>query len=85
MRQHPRAKPLKSSAASDVYKRQPTGGYYVGVDEAGVIRYICYESGDHRSGGPIYRNTPFGKFGDFNSSIERIKAKAPDLYAKIPL
>lgn len=60
-----------------------TGGYYVGVDEAGVIRYICYESGDHRSGGPIYRNTPFGKFGDFNSSIERIKAKAPDLYAKI--
>lgn len=58
-------------------------GYYVGVDNAGVIRYICYESGDHRSGGPIYRNTPFGKFGDFDSSIERIKAKAPDLYAKI--
>ena len=58
-------------------------GYYVGVDNAGIIRYICYESGDHQSGGPIYRNTPFGKFGDFNSSIEEVKAKAPELYAKI--
>lgn len=62
---------------------QFTGGYYAGVDTAGVIRYLCYESGDHREGGPVYSNTPFGQFGDFNTQMGRVKAYAPALYAKI--
>lgn len=62
---------------------QFTGGYYAGVDTAGVIRYLCYESGDHREGGAIYSNTPFGQFGDFHTEMARIKAKAPELYAKL--
>nr|DAJ73654.1 MAG TPA: hypothetical protein [Caudoviricetes sp.] len=62
---------------------QFTGGYYAGIDDAGVIRHICYESGDHRSGGPVYSNTPFGQFGDFNTQMGRVKAYAPALYAKI--
>lgn len=62
---------------------QFTGGYYVGIDNAGIIRHICYESGDHRSGGPVYSNTPYGQFGDFNTEMARVKAEAPALYAKI--
>lgn len=62
---------------------QFTGGYYAGIDNAGIIRHICYESGDHRSGGPVYSNTPYGQFGDFNTEMARVKAEAPALYAKI--
>lgn len=62
---------------------QFTGGYYAGIDNAGIIRHICYESGDHRSGGPVYSNTPYGQFGDFNTEMAQVKAEAPALYAKI--
>lgn len=62
---------------------QFTGGYYAGIDNAGFIRHICYESGDHRSGGPVYSNTPYGQFGDFNTEMAQVKAEAPALYAKI--
>lgn len=62
---------------------QFTGGYYAGIDNAGVIRYLCYESGDHRSGGAIYSNTPFGKYGDFNETMAEIMRKAPELYGKL--
>lgn len=55
----------------------------LGVDNAGIIRHICHESGDHRSGGAVYSNTPFGQFGDFNTQMGRVKAYAPALYAKI--
>ena len=60
-----------------------TGGYYAGVDKAGIIRYLCYESGDHRSGGAIYSNTPFSQYGDFGREIAIVKAEAPELYAKL--
>lgn len=59
------------------------GGYYAGVDNAGVIRYLSYESGDHRSGGAIYSNTPFGQYGDFDETMAEIKKEAPELYAKV--
>lgn len=62
---------------------QFTCGYYAGIDNAGIIRHICYESGDHRSGGPVYSNTPYGQFGDFNTEMAQVKAVAPALYAKI--
>lgn len=62
---------------------QFTGGYYAGIDNAGIIRHICYESGDHRSGGPVYSNTPYGQFGDFNTEMAQVKTEAPALYAKI--
>lgn len=62
---------------------QFTGGYYAGIDNTGIIRHICYESGDHRSGGPVYSNTPYGQFGDFNTEMARVKAEVPALYAKI--
>lgn len=58
-------------------------GYYAGIDSAGIIRYLCYESGNHREGGAIYTNTPFGQFGDFNTNMAEIKAKAPALYNKL--
>ena len=60
-----------------------TGGYYAGVDNAGIIRYLCYESGDHREGGPIYSNTPFRRYGDFNNAMKQIRREAPELYTKI--
>lgn len=59
------------------------GGYCAGVDSEGVIRIICYESGDHRQGGAIYTNTPFGLFGSFDRVIVEIKDKAPKLYEKL--
>lgn len=59
------------------------GGYCAGVDSEGVIRMICYESGNHREGGAIYTNTPFGKFGRFDREIAIVKEKAPQLYEKL--
>lgn len=60
-----------------------SGGYCAGVDSEGVIRMICYESGNHREGGAIYTNTPFGKFGRFDREIAIVKEKAPQLYEKL--
>ena len=60
-----------------------SGGYCAGVDSEGVIRMICYESGNHREGGAIYTNTPFGLFGNFDRVIVEIKEKAPKLYEKL--
>lgn len=66
-----------------LYQHDTAVGYYAGVDKAGIIRLLCYESGDHRSGGAIYSNTPFSQYGDFNSEMNRIKAEAPELYTKL--
>ncbi len=45
-RRPPRSTPIKSSAASDVYKRQPTGGWSVG--EASGIPSVAVKCVDIR-------------------------------------
>ncbi len=51
IRRPPRSTPIKSSAASDVYKRQPTGGLSA-VGETGIpgVTVECVDIGKNTNG-----------------------------------